>query len=75
MHVFPEPIHASPPMNHRFDVLAGDKLQLLFKYKCLAMLIQMLYCPLFKFHNYDVDGMFGYGGYLWYLIKLFKRLG
>ena len=29
---FPEPIHASPPMNHRFDVLAGDKLQLLFKY-------------------------------------------
>ena len=26
------------------------------------------------FHIYDVDGMFGHGGYLWYLIKMIKGL-
>ena len=41
MHVFPEPIHASPPMNHRFDVLAGDK-DIMVVFICLAMLSRML---------------------------------
>ena len=34
---FPEPSHASPPMNHRLDVLAGDK-DIIVVYICLAML-------------------------------------
>ena len=37
MHVFPEPIHVSLPMNLRFDVLAGDKV-IVVVYICLAML-------------------------------------
>ena len=31
------------------------------------MLSRMLNCPVIYFHNYDVDGMFGHGGYLWFL--------
>ena len=38
------------------------------------MLSRMLSCSVIIFHDLEVDGMFGRGGNLWYLIKLFKGL-
>ena len=39
------------------------------------MLSRMLSCPVTIFSMImTIDGMFGHGGYLWYLIKLLKDL-
>ena len=59
-------------MNHRFDVMARVKIYLL--YICLAMLSRMHKLFGDYFHICEIDGMFGHGGYLRYLIKMFKGL-